>query len=212
MSRFRQCHSLRILTAGLLMLTVSGCSVALLPEKQSLRIFTLPYGYTPDADEIAHPGKGPVLKVAQPQASGVLDTKRIVIEVRPNELAAISAARWTTNAPSLLRDHLVRSLREDPRIATVVSDTSGSGSDITLTSELRAFQEVRTSEPPEIQLYLQAQLVENGSRQILATRDFNVTVPSAGEGLDDSVAAFGAAADSLAAEMADWIGSELADY
>lgn len=212
MKPFRPGNRIRALAVGLLVLTLSGCSVALLPEKQALRIFTLPYGYTPETVEAAASGNGPVLKVAVPQASGVLDSNRIVIEVRPNELAAVSAARWTTNTPSLLRNHLVRSLRDDPRVATVVSDTSGAGSDITLTSELRAFQEVRTGESRKIKLYLQAQLIEQGSRRILATRDFDVTVPSAGKDLDDSVAAFGRAADSLAAEMADWAGSELADY
>lgn len=200
---------LRSLIVGVLALALSGCSVALLPEKQALRIFTLPYGYTPDSVEAQTPGDRPVLRVAQPQASGVLDSERIVIEVSPNELAALSTARWSTNAPSLLRDHLVRSLRADPRVATVVSDTSGSGSDITLTSELQAFQEVRTGESHQVRLYLQAQLIDNGSRDILAVQDFDVTVPSSGDDLDQSVAAFGRAADGLAAEMADWLSEYL---
>ena len=212
MMHVRPGRSLKHLTAGLLVLTLSGCSVALLPEKQPLRIFTLPYAYTPDTVESTSSAHGPVLKVTRPQANGVLDSKRIVIEVSPNELAAISTARWNSDAPSLLRDHLVRSLRDDPRMATVVSGAGGSGSDITLASELRAFQEVRTGESHEIQLYLQAQLIENGSRRILATRDFDVTVPSEGKSLDGTVAAFGKAADGLAAEMADWLSEYVADY
>lgn len=211
MTDFPSGRRLRNLTAGVLALALSGCSIALLPEKQALRIFTLPYDYTPEAGDAPPPVDRLVLRVAQPQASGVLDSKRIVIEVSPNELAAISAARWSTNVPTLLRDHLVRSLRADPRVATVVSDTSGSGSDVILTSELQAFQEVRTGESRQVRLYLQAQLIENGSRDILATRDFAVTVPSAGNELEHSVAAFGKAADVLAADMADWLSGLIQD-
>ena len=196
-----------------LMMALAGCSVALFPEKQPLRIFTLPYDYRPPAVSDVGRGTLPALKVVRPQANGVLSGERIVIEPRPNELAAYSNVRWMTDGPLLLRDHVVRALREDPRMATAVSDSSGSGSDITLTSELKAFQEDRTDgSGTAVRLYLQAQLVENGSRRILATRDFQVRVPVDGDDIEAAISAFGQASDQLSRALADWVVAALSDY
>ncbi|MFL1484986.1 ABC-type transport auxiliary lipoprotein family protein [Marinobacter sp. LN3S78] len=196
-----------------LMVVLAGCSVALFPEKHPLRIFTLPYDYRPPAVSDVGQEALPALKVVRPQANGVLSGERIVIEPRPDELAAYSTVRWMTDVPLLLRDHVVRALRDDPRIATVVSDTSGSGSDITLTSELKAFQEDRIDASDKaVRLYLQAQLVKNGSRRTLATRDFHIRVPVDGDDIEAAISAFGQASDHLSRELADWVVAALADY
>lgn len=202
----------RVAIVGLMM-ALAGCSVALFPEKQPLRIFTLPYNYQPPVGPEVGQGMLPVLKVVRPQANGVLSGERIVIETRPNELAAYSDVRWMTDVPLLLRDHVVRALRDDPRMATVVSDASGSGSDITLTSELKAFQEHRSDDrDTEVRLFLQAELVENGSRRILVTRDFHVQVPLDGDDIEATIRAFGQASDQLSRALADWVLAALVDY
>lgn len=190
-------------------MSLSACSVALFPEKQPQRQFTLPYQFEADNKAGQAQGDLPILKVERPQASGLLGGKRIVLEVQPNELAAYGAVRWVTDAPDLLRDHLVRALRTDGRLGTVVSDVSGAGSEVTLSSALLGFQEDRTGTRREVHLHLQAQLIENGSRKILDTKDFLITVPLADSTIDGAVAAFGRAADRLAAEAADWVASAL---
>lgn len=203
---------LRTVTMAALAMTVTGCSVALLPEKQALRIFTLPYGYEPATRGDLSADRLPSLKVVRPQANGILAGQRIIIESRPNELAAYSAARWVADAPVLLRDHLVRALRNLPGTSNVVADASASASEVTLTLNLMAFQEVRTQEPSEVRIYVQAQLVENGSRRTLATRDFDVRSPVTDEQMQAVVTAFGEAADQLSTELAEWIRTALADY
>ncbi|MGM0570095.1 ABC-type transport auxiliary lipoprotein family protein [Marinobacter sp.] len=199
-----------------LALSLTACSVALFPEKQPQRQFTLPYHFEADAASGQAPDSLPVLKVERPQATGLFGGKRIVLETRPNELAAYGAVRWVSDAPELLRNHLVRALRSDKRLGTVVSDTSGAGSQITLSSSLEEFQEDRTGDPRQVRLYLQAQLVENGSRTALATREFRITIPMNGEAstgsVETSVAAFGRAADRLSAELTDWVAETLGDY
>jgi cholesterol transport system auxiliary component len=203
---------LRIVAIALLAIAVTGCSVALLPDKQAQRIFTLPFGFEPATEASQSSDKLPMLKVVRPQASGVLGGKRLLIESRPSELAAYSTVRWVTDTPVLLRDHLVRALRRIPGMSGVVTDASGSASEVTLTSNLLAFQEIRTQQTPGVRIYLQAQLVENGSRKILATRDFDIRVPLVDKQVRGVVAALGEASDQLATEMADWIGTALADY
>ncbi len=192
-------------------LLLSACNVALFPEKTPQRQFTLPYQFEA-GDLTAESGQTlPVLKIETPQASGLTAGKRIVLETRPNELAAYSNVRWSANMPELLRNHLVRALREDPRLNTVVSDASGAASQVTLSSAILSFHEQRAGERPQVELYLQTQLIRNGSRETLTSRDFRITVPLQDSSIEGSVAAFGRAADRLAAEAADWIVSALAD-
>ncbi|MCK7543134.1 ABC-type transport auxiliary lipoprotein family protein [Marinobacter bryozoorum] len=204
-------HLLKATLLAAISVSLTACSVALFPDKQPQRQFTLPYQF--EADRAPGPANSnlPVLKVERPQASGLLGGKRIVLEVQPNELAAYSAVRWTTDVPGLLRDHLVQALRADGRLGTVVSDASGAGSQVTVSSALLSFQEDRTGPRNAVHLHLQAQLIENGSRKPLATRDFRVKVPLGEQSIEGSVAAFGRAADRLAAEAADWIASSLAE-
>lgn len=201
---------LRAVFGALIAVVVTGCSVTLLPEKQALRIFTLPYGYSAGAE--GRSSDLPILKVVRPRANGILSGKRMVIETRPNELAAYDSARWVTDAPALLRDHVVRALRDDARFTTVVADTSGSVSDVSLTLEMLAFQEVRSGDSASVRIFLQAQLIENGSRRTLATRDFDVRSDIAEGGIETVVTAFGKASDQLSGELAEWALGELADY
>lgn len=198
--------------AMLLALNLNGCSVALFPEQQSQRVFTLPYSYSPQAMTHQQSAETPSLKVARPHASGVLNGQRVVIETAANELAAYEGIRWMTDAPALLQDHLVRALREDPRLGTVVSDISGAGSDLSLTSEIMAFQERSHGRDQGVLVELQAQLVENGSRRVVATKDVTIVAPVSGDGIEPVVAAFGEASDRLAAELADWLAAELQAY
>ena len=198
--------------AMLLALSITGCSVALFPEQQSQRVFTLPYSYSPQATTHQQSRAIPALKVARPHASGVLNGQRVIIEAAANELAAYEGIRWMTDAPALLQDHLVRALRDDPRLGTVVSDISGAGSDLVLTSEIMAFQERSHGGEPGVLLQLQAQLVENGSRRVVATKDVSLVAPVSGDGIEPVVAAFGEASDRLAAELADWLAAELQGY
>ncbi|UZD64130.1 ABC-type transport auxiliary lipoprotein family protein [Marinobacter sp. AN1] len=199
-----------------LVLALTACSVSLFPEKQPQRQFSLPYHFQADSSSPQAQGGVPVLRIDRPRASGLIGSKRIVLETRPNELAAYGSVRWVTEAPELLRDHLLRALREDPRIGTVVSDDSGAASQITLNSSMLEFQEDRAGDPRRVRLFLQAQLVENGSRAVLATRDFRINIPlqsdATGGSIEDAVTAFGRAADRLSAEVADWVAGVLENY
>ncbi|MFW5824667.1 MAG: ABC-type transport auxiliary lipoprotein family protein [Marinobacter sp.] len=195
-----------------LALLLAGCSVSLLPEKEPQRQFTLPYHYEAGQSASSAADALPALRINRPRASGLPGGKRIIVEKDPNERAAYGSVRWVTAAPELLQDHIVRALRADHRLGRVVSDASGSASEVTLSSSLQDFHEDRTGDQRRVRLYLQAQLVENGSRRPLATRDFEVSVPVDEDGIEASVAAFGRAADRLSGELADWLSDSLEDY
>ncbi len=198
----------RLLAMSALLVLISGCSISLFPSKEAQRIFSLPMVPADQTTVAPDPSRPPVasLKIRRPNANSLLNGNRVVIEIQPNELAAYSGIRWTADAPVLVRDRLVHILRQDPRLSTVVSDQSGAGTELTLTSTLVAFQEDRgSSESAVITLYLQVQLVENGSRRTLAARDFELQREIDGDRIEDTIQAFGAVTGDLSSALADWL-------
>lgn len=204
----RRCRSraLRLLGLPALALTLTACNVALFPEKQAQRVFTLTQDQESERTADPEPRSNKqTLTVQQPEATGIHDSNRLVIEIQRNELAAYSGARWVADAPVLVRDYLVQALREDPRLPRVVPGDSGVASEMTLTSSLKAFQEDRSTEPFQVRITLQAQLVENGSRKVISTRDFNIREGLQGSDVDDTVGALENAANGLATQVAEWL-------
>ncbi|WP_280553226.1 ABC-type transport auxiliary lipoprotein family protein [Halomonas sp. 25-S5] len=191
---------------GLLMaLLLAGCS--LLPEQEPLRLFTLPEPSILSSHEVT---RDLTLRVDTPSAGSPLDGPRLLVMPSPGEFQAYAGARWSDDAPRLLRDHLIAAFRNDGRLAAVVDDASRARSDATLVSHLGAFHSRYREGAPEMVLRLEVQLLDEASREVLASRRLEAVVASDGDSLNAVVAAFARAADRLAFELVDWTVAQLA--
>lgn len=189
----------RALPALLMAMLLAGCS--LLPDQEPVRLFTLPEPSLPASHEVT---RDLTLRVDTPSAVAPLDGRRLLVMPSPGEFQAYAGARWSDDAPRLLRDHLIAALRRDGRLAAVVDDASRARSDATLTSHLSGFHSRYRDDAPEVVLRLEVQLLDEASREVLASRRLEAVVASDGDNLDAVVAAFGRAADRLAVELVDW--------
>ncbi|XKE44334.1 ABC-type transport auxiliary lipoprotein family protein [Halomonas organivorans] len=197
---------LALLAPALLMaVLLTGCG--LLPEHEPVRLFALP---APSLSTSAETARDLTLRVDTPSASPPLDGPRLLVMPYPGEFQAYAGARWRDDAPRLLRDHLVEAFRLDGRLAAVVDDASRARSDATLASHLGAFHSRYQGEQPEVVLRLDAQLLDESSREVLASRRLEAVVASDGDGVDAVVEAFARAADRLAGELVDWTLSRMA--
>jgi len=187
-----------------LTLLFTGCS--LVPEREPVRLFTLPEAALPAASS---PAQALTLRVDTPSAGAPLDGSRLLVMPRPGELQAYAGARWRDDAPSLLRDYLITAFRRDGRLAAVVDDTSRARSDATLASHLEGFHSRYHDGNPQIVIRLEVQLLDEASREVLASRRMEVVTASRDESVDAVLAAFGRAADRLARELVDWTLSQM---
>ncbi|ATJ83513.1 ABC-type transport auxiliary lipoprotein family protein [Halomonas beimenensis] len=193
-------------TPALLMaVMLTGCG--LLPEREPVRLFALP---VPSLSASAETAGDLTLRVDTPSAGAPLDGPRLLVMPSPGEFQAYAGARWRDDAPRLLRDHLVEAFRLDGRLAAVVDDASRARADATLASHLGAFHSRYRGGNPEVVLRLDVQLLDEASREVLASHRVEAVVPSDDDGLDAVVEAFGHAADRLAAELVDWTLSRMA--
>ncbi|MGM0783340.1 MAG: ABC-type transport auxiliary lipoprotein family protein [Pseudomonadota bacterium] len=190
-----------LMIAGLL----TGCS--LLPEREPVRLFTLS---EPSLSASADATRDLTLRVDTPSAGSPLDGPRLLVMPSPGEFQAYAGARWSDDAPKLVRDYLIEAFRLDGRLAAVVDDTSRARSDATLASHLGAFHSRYREGTPEVVARLEVQLLDESSREVLASRRIEAVVASEDDSLEAVVAAFGRASDALARELVDWTLSQAA--
>ncbi|QJQ98979.1 ABC-type transport auxiliary lipoprotein family protein [Halomonas sp. PGE1] len=193
---------MRRLALLLLASTLTACT--LLPESEPPSLHLLPA--TPLAPAQSAPLEAR-LRVETPQAPALLSGARILVMPEPNRLQAYAGARWSDRTPLLLRDRLVEGLRDRGRLH-VQDDNSPLGADVALVSDLRAFHSVyppaAAQGSPVAVIRLDASLVDESQRRLLAERRFEVREPSEGTAVAQVVEAFGRAADELARAIAEW--------
>ncbi|WP_372610281.1 ABC-type transport auxiliary lipoprotein family protein [Halomonas sp.] len=189
-----------------LLVLLPACS--LLTEREPVRLFMLA---EPTLETSREAPLDQALRVDTPSAGSPLNGPRLLVMPSPGELQAYAGARWRDDAPLLLRDALIEAFRLDGRLTTVVDDASRARSDATLTSHLSAFHSRYRDGRPEVVIRLDAQLLDEGSREVLASRRFEVVVSSRDESIEAVVAAFGRATEALSRQLVEWTQEVIED-
>ncbi|NLV24678.1 MAG: hypothetical protein GXY54_07830 [Deltaproteobacteria bacterium] len=181
-----------------------ACSI--IPEPRLQSIYRLPASTVAASSDR---GIDVALRVCRPSAAGLLDGPRIVVVPESNQLSIYQDARWYSAAPLMWREHLLDSFRNDGRIRRLSSDGDGVQPDFELGGTLRAFQSEYRDGIPHVVISVDARLISNVSKRILAGERFTVVETVGGDQVPEVVAAFGRAADNLAKELIDWTLEQL---
>lgn len=193
------------------LLLASGCS--LLPTAAPVTFYRLPpvAELSPDISPNASQGARTVaaraitLRVKRPDTSGVLSGNRIAVIPQDNQQSAYEGVRWSASVPVLFRDQLIEALQHKAQIQHVVSDSDTLQADVELNGALRGFHTEYRQGQPVVVIRFDAQLVDPGSRTLLASRRFAVEARPQDAAVPAVVAAFGQAQARLANELQDWL-------
>lgn len=203
MIRIRKLSWLFLLAGAVL--SLASCS--LLPETESLRIFTLPMH---SGSSAAHDVELPVqLRVRSLQANRMLASSRIVVLPEGNEVSAYRGVRWTEASPVLLRDRLLEAFKDDGRLQAVYSEENRLQADVELSGVLNAFQSEYIEGQVHIRIQADLLLTDAGGRRLIAQRRFDVREQSSHKGIEEVVASFGRAGDVLSQQVVDWVLGEI---
>ncbi|TVQ68606.1 MAG: hypothetical protein EA372_13155 [Chromatiaceae bacterium] len=197
-----------VFVLALWLLGLTGCT--LLPEQTPQRVFLLSPAEQDTASEVVH---DKVLRVEKPEAPFPLTTSRILVSPTGKEISFYGGARWADRTPPLVAAYMVEALRQDGRVASVISDSSSARSQVSLVSQLGALQSEYPSQgtdgPPEAFVRLDVQLMEDVNRDIIASRRFQARQPSEGEDIEAVVDAMNQAMEVLSREVVDWVVEQL---
>lgn len=184
-------------------LMLSACSI--LPEPEQLHVYRLPSAEPSIGSSAA--SSATTLQVNRPNSNQILDSSRIVVLPDGNQISTYQGVRWSDRAPTILRDRLIDGFVNANRFAAVSSDDNHLQTDLQLVSSLRAFQSEYRNGAPQVQIQLDAQLVDS-RQQIVASKRFSVSQAATNASVGKVVEAFGGAADSLSSQIIEWTVSQ----
>lgn len=173
-----------------------------------------------DAYELRAPGEGPVargrplqrdLVIEIPNASGALDTDRIMIRPNPLQAQYLPRARWSDPAPVMLQTLMLRSIENTNALRFVGRRPLGGAGDFALIAELTDFHAELIPETDEamIRMRMIARIVRESDASIIAMRTFSSSAPAESVETLALVESFNTAVEPLMQDLARWVLASL---
>jgi cholesterol transport system auxiliary component len=185
---------------GAAAMALAGCS-GLLGSGPALDAYDLrPPSDLPQAAARA----GLELVIEAPAVPGALNTDRILIRPDPLQAQYLPGARWTQDAPEVLRTLFVQSFEETGALRQAGRRPLASFAEYRLSTEVLAFHIDATTAPPQAVLRLAARLVDDRGGVAPVARSFAASVAVAEGGTLGYVRALNAAAGQVTAQIIDW--------
>lgn len=146
------------------------------------------------------------LLVADPVAVRFYATDRIVVRDSAATLAYFPGALWSDALPQLVQARLAEALERTGRARAVGRPGQGLLIDTRLVPEIRAFEiEIGEGGVAVAVVDISLKVMNDSNGRILATRAFEVRVPSASDGTEDGVEALNAAMGQALGDMVRFV-------
>lgn len=191
-----------VLAVALLANTLlAGCAGSLLPKPAPPpALYGLDDGASPPG-RAAAPAGAPSLLVSVPRAGAGLDTRLIAYQRQPQRIEHYANSEWLDTPARLLAPLLVRAAEGTGAFRAVLLAPAAASANWRLDTEILRLQQNFGNGPSQVRLSLRAVLVDAGSRAVLATREFDVSVPASSDDAAGGVAAAQRAALQVAQEL-----------
>ena len=144
------------------------------------------------------------LVVETPLASDALDTPNILVMPSSGVVEMYRGVRWNDAAPTLVRNLVVRAFEDSGRIVGVGNPGTGLRGDYGLSAELRDFQAEYRGGVAYAVIRLYVKLVDYSANRVIASRAFQVELPSTDRDIGSVVAAFEHAMHPLLTAVVAW--------
>lgn len=188
---------------ALAMILLGGCSSLLPPPPPPDNIYLL------DANLPSIPVRSApatqhqiVLAVGMPRARAGFDTAQMVWVRQAHGLEVYSRNRWADTPARMLAPLLVQTLERSGAFHAVVPTPSAVSATLRLDTELIRLQQDFSVRPSRVQFTLNAQLIDIGTRRVIASAEFDETENAATEDAYGGVRAANLALERLLVRLA----------
>ena len=123
-------------------------------------------------------GAAPTLIVNPPRAAPGFDSQRIIYVREPYQLEYFAHSEWIDTPARMIAPGIVAALEGTGAFRAVVLAPSAAAGDLRLDVEIIRLQQEFDRSPSRTRFTLRAYLVDSDSRQVLAWREFDETVPA----------------------------------
>jgi cholesterol transport system auxiliary component len=185
----------------------SGCA-ALRPETATggPTFYSLDRGRGASAVTVAHATPtippGPTLIVSVPRAAAGFDSKRLIYVRQQHRIEYFAHSEWIDTPARMLSPLVLGVLRDSGAFRAVVPAPGAASGDLRLDSEIVMLQHEFSGTPSRVRFVLRASLVEDASRRVLASREFEAVANAPSENPYGGVVAANKAAHAVLEQLA----------
>lgn len=172
-------HSCRLLAAGLSLLAVCACGT-LRPVATPQPAFYALDG-TRGAAPAEAPAAAPTLIINSPHAAAGFDSPRIIYVRETHQLEYFAHSEWVDPPARMLAPLLVAAIESTGAFRAVVLTPSAAAGDLRLDTEIVRLQHEFLTQPSRVRFTLRAHLVDDKTRRVLASREFDAAVPASSD-------------------------------
>ena len=147
------------------------------------------------------PANAPTLVVAPPHAAAGFDSRRMIYLRQADKPEYFAHNEWIDTPARMLAPLIVGAVESSGAFRAVVATPSPASGEIRLDTEILRLQHDFTSMPSRVRFTLRATLVENATRRVIDTREFDAVVPAASEDPHGGVVAASGAVRSVLADL-----------
>jgi cholesterol transport system auxiliary component len=146
--------------------------------------------------------KAPTLIVDPPIASSGFDSPRMAYARDAHKLEYFAHNRWIDPPARMLAPLLADAIEKRGIFRAVVMAPSAAAADFRLSTELVRLQHEFTSQPSRVRFTLRVILIEDETRKVVASREFEAVVPATSETPYGGVLAANIAVHTVLAQLA----------
>lgn len=165
----------------------------------------------PAATRTMPPTTAPTLLISTPRAAAGFDSPRIIYVREPHKLEYFAHSEWIDTPARMLSPLIVAAVENSGAFRAVVHTPSSASGDLRLDTDILQLQQEFGGGTSRVRFVLRAYLVEDASRRVIASREFEAlaTAPSADPygGVVAANQAVRAVLENLAAFCAEAAGS-----
>jgi cholesterol transport system auxiliary component len=147
------------------------------------------------------------LVVNEPTSVQALDTNRIMIRPRADQISYYKGAAWSDRLPHLVQVRTIETLQNSGAVKAVTSSSDRVDGDYMLSMEIRAFQIDNASGKPSADVDIFAKLIDNNSSKVVASKGFSTRVASASDTPSAGVAALNQALTEVLQDTSSWVAT-----
>ena len=196
-------RSAPVFTTGLMCLGVAGCALALggnaAPTTYDL---IAPHSFAAAAKHARYQ-----LVVNEPTSVHALDTDRIMVRPRADQISYYKGAAWSDRLPHLVQVRTIETLQNSGAVRAVTSSSDRVDDDYSLSMEIRSFQIDTSNARPAADVDIFAKLIDNNSSKVIAAKGFSTRVASASDTPSAGVAALNQALTEVLQDTSTWISA-----
>ena len=190
-------RSAPLLAAGLLCLGLAGCALAGSRPPTTYDLVA-PRSFAGAAKPAPWQ-----LVVYEPTAVHALETDRLMVRPRADQVSYYKGIAWSDRLPRLVQARMIETFQNSGAVRAVSSSTG----QYALVTDLRAFQIDVSSGKAAAEIEIFAKLVNTSSGKVVATKGFSARVPATTDSPGDAIAALNQAFTEVLQDTTAWVAS-----